>query len=236
MKPVRYTAVLVCLLLYTAGAPAGAAGQDVDTLLAACPGGADWLAAEQARRASLKLPPQAPPRLPAFREELLRMESEDQAVRAPFTSGRVPTKQEEAALRATDARNLARLKEITRRNGFPKAADVGRDGVAAAWLLVQHADADPAFQEQILSELEGLGDADGISSEQIALLTDRVLLAQGRPQRYGSQYGGKPGTRPAMRPVEDPEGLDARRARMHMMPSATYACFLERMGMGAGAR
>lgn len=163
------------------------------------------------------------------------MQSEDQTVRAPFIVGRVPTKKEEAALLATDARNLARLKQITRKHGFPKAADVGRDGVAAAWLLVQHADADPAFQQQILPELEGLGETDGISGEQVALLIDRVLLAQGRPQRFGSQYEGNPGMRPVMRPVEDPEGLDERRARMRMMPSATYACFLERMSTGAGA-
>lgn len=80
-----------------------------------------------------------------------------------------------------------------------------------------------------------LGEAAGISGEQVALLTDGVLLAQGKPQRYGSQYQGNPGERPVIRPVEDPARLDERRARMHMMPSATYACFLERMSTGPGA-
>ncbi|PPV06910.1 hypothetical protein XBLMG947_2128 [Xanthomonas bromi] len=42
---------------------------------------------------------------------------------------------------------------VAEHGGLPNAAQVGRDGAAAAWLLVQHADADPAFQEQVLGTL-----------------------------------------------------------------------------------
>lgn len=232
----RGPAVLGGLLACAAAvATPNAASQGADAMLTACPGGQAWLAAEQARHASLRLPPESPPKRPPVRDELLRMQRDDQAARAAFGQGRAPTRAEETVLVDTDARHLRRLKAIIGDGGFPAAADVGRDGVAAAWLLVQHADADPGFQQRILSGLEGLGEADGISGEQVALLTDRVLLAQGKPQRYGSQYQGNPGEPPSMRPVEDPAGLDERRARMHMMPSATYACFLSRMSMGHAA-
>lgn len=224
----RLGGLLCCVM--TLAATDGVPAQNPDEVLASCPGGAEWHASEQARHASLKLP-DISPRKPELRDELLRMEREDQAVRAALSSAPMPTKDAESRMLSTDAANTARLKEIMREHGgFPAAADVGRDGVAAAWLLVQHADRDPAFQQQILPQLAGLGEADGISREQIALLTDRVFLAQGKPQQYGSQYSGNPGDRLVMRPVEDPARLDERRARMHMMPSATYACALERMG------
>jgi hypothetical protein len=50
-----------------------------------------------------------------------------------------------------------------------------------------------------------------------------VLLAEGRPQRYGTQLrhelgGGEP--QPAS--VEDPDHVDERRARMGLEPLAAY--------------
>ena len=163
------------------------------------------------------------------------MAHEDQNARAFFMTGKAPTADEVAKLQATDARDLLRLKRIVREDGFPKSVDVGRDGVGAAWLLVQHADADPVFQQQILSRVEGLGEAEGISGQQIALLTDRVLLAQGKSQRYGTQLEGGMGSPLRVRPLENPAGVDARRAAMHLMSEAAYLCAMEKME-GGGAR
>ena len=58
-----------------------------------------------------------------------------------------------------------------------------------------------------------------------ALLTDRVLLRQGKSQRYGSQFQmGKNGLEPS--PIEDETNVDARRAQMGMMPLADYLCMV----------
>lgn len=57
------------------------------------------------------------------------------------------------------------------------------------------------------------------------MLTDRMLLAQGKPQRYGSQFLIKDGV-PTLHPTEDRVGLDARRAAMGLAPIADYACVL----------
>lgn len=229
----RGYARLLCAIVFSGGIACAHAVSDTDTdadaELSTCPGGAQWLAAEEARQAANPLPPEAPPRKPALRDELLRMGREDQAARAFLMSGKEPTPAEQDRLQATDARDLARLQQIVRDSGFPNAADVGRDAVAAAWLLVQHANADPGFQQQILSQIQGLGEGDGISGQDVALLTDRVLLAQGKPQRYGTQYEGGMGSPLRLRPLEDPAGVDARRAALHLMPSATYACALGKM-------
>lgn len=227
------------ILLAMLAAPAlrAQSGLDMDAILTACPGGKAWLQAEQARRRAEGPPPPVAPADPALREELLRLVREDQQARAFMSQGTSPAGDRLAALAASDGERLARLKRIVGERGFPHARDVGRDGVAAAWLLLQHADSDPAFQQRMLAELSGRKGDDAIEPEQIALLTDRVLRAQGMPQRYGTQFSGNPGEPLAMQPVEDPAGLDARRARMHLMPAATYACMLQhRYGAPAPGR
>jgi hypothetical protein len=53
-------------------------------------------------------------------------------------------------------KNTARLKEVVAKHGWPGKSLVGEDGAFAAWLLVQHADADAAFQKQRLELMKPL--------------------------------------------------------------------------------
>lgn len=50
-----------------------------------------------------------------------------------------------------DGFHQARLKAIIDRHGWPGKSLVGEDGAQSAWLLVQHADVDLAFQERCLT-------------------------------------------------------------------------------------
>src|SRR5439155_1758694 len=82
----------------------------------------------------------------------------------------------------------------------------GEDGAEAAWLLAQHADRDPAFQRRcldLLAEAAARGEA---SWMHVAYLTDRVLLAEGKPQEYGTQATGRDG-RYVARDLRDPDSL-----------------------------
>ena len=59
-----------------------------------------------------------------------------------------------------------------------------------------------------------------------ALLYDRVRLAQGKPQRYGSQMHREGNTfQPG--PLEDPGHVDSRRRAMGLVPLEDYRCSLE---------
>lgn len=89
---------------------------------------------------------------------------------------------------AVDAANLLQIKRIVAdHGGLPGARQVGADGVSAAWLLVRHADRDVGFQRQVLDGIMPLVESGEVSAHDVALLTDRVLVNAGRPQRYGSQ-------------------------------------------------
>lgn len=58
---------------------------------------------------------------------------------------------------------------------------------------------------------------------------DRVLVGEGKPQRFGTQFAPARDGVLAPQPVEAPEGLDARRAAVGLKPMAEYAQDLARM-------
>jgi uncharacterized protein YoaH (UPF0181 family) len=172
----------------------------------------------------------------ALRRELLRMTEKDQQARVemmqelasagiPIGSGANISDRKYAAimkkvaskLKAVDGENRARLKEIVQQYGWPGISLVGKDGAQAAWLLVQHADADREFQKVCLERMEALPDGE-VEKQAVAYLTDRVLVGEKKPQRYGTQMGND--FKPA--PIEDPDNVDERRAEVGLPPLAEY--------------
>ena len=84
---------------------------------------------------------------------------------------------------------------------------------------MQLADAD--LQHRALEHLEiavDNGDADPL---HYACLLDRVRMAEGRPQVFGSQFVSAGDESVAPWPIEDPVGLDERRRRVGLEPLAT---------------
>jgi DNA-directed RNA polymerase subunit RPC12/RpoP len=141
-----------------------------------------------------------------LRDELLQRTERDQALRA------MPEQDFESVV-SGDADNLAWLKEIVNEVGWLGQSMVGEDGAHAAWLLAQHADQDPAFQRRCLELLNQAVASGEASPADLAYLTDRVLLADGKPQEYGTQFVGyERGWVP--RRLRDPEKVDERRAGM----------------------
>jgi hypothetical protein len=121
----------------------------------------------------------------------------------------------------TDRANTARMKEIIDRFGWPGKKLVGGQAARAAWVLVQHADYDHPFQKRCLGLLERAakdGDAD---PGDFALLTDRVLVADGQKQRYGTQYELVAG-KITPRPIEGEGHVDQRRREVGLEPLANY--------------
>lgn len=126
-----------------------------------------------------------------------------------------------------DSDNTAWLKGIVEKQGWPTISMVGNDGAQAAWLLVQHADAKPAFQRQCLDLMENLPRTE-VHGKNLAYLTDRVLLAEGKKQRYGTQFMQINGEwKP--RPLQNEAEVDKRRAEAGLSTLAEYAKQLEKM-------
>lgn len=127
-----------------------------------------------------------------------------------------------AQMTALDARHTARLKEVVASYAWPAKSLVGEKAAHAAWLLVQHADADPAFQRRCLDLMEKLPPGE-VSARDVAYLTDRVLLAEGKPQRFGTQFQKDAAGKWVPKTLEDPEHVDDRRRAAGLEPIADYA-------------
>ena len=169
---------------------------------------------------------------PALQNELLQMEREDQAVRERFGAaisahgGDLPM-DDPTRLAAihVDEMNLPKLKHIINQDGFPTIAMVGLDGVHAAFLLTTHADHDPLFQAKILTIVTPRLQTHEMDGNQFALLTDRVLLAQGKQQRYGTQFEGN-GDEMKPKPIQDEAHVDERRRALGLISIKNYTCVL----------
>jgi hypothetical protein len=151
-----------------------------------------------------------------LRAELLRRVVPDQEARWAHDSG---------AMQQADADNLPWIRQVVAEHGWPGRSDVGDDGAQAAWLLVQHADADPAFQRECLGLLTAAVGQGEARRAHLALLTDRVLVAEGQPQEYGTQLRYRGGECVPF-PLRDPEQVDERRAAMALQPLAEYVAIV----------
>lgn len=168
---------------------------------------------------------------PELREALMARMAKDQEARKAFlawdrqnkaASKAAAERAEESApfleMVKTDRENREWLKTIVERHGWPGKTLVGTDGAHAAWLLVQHADLD--FQRDCLRRMERSRPGE-VAKVDLAYLSDRVRLAEGKPQVYGTQIEIKDG-RWQPRDVEDPQNLDRRRKEIGLPPIAEY--------------
>jgi hypothetical protein len=122
----------------------------------------------------------------------------------------------------TDQANTAWLKADLKAHGWPKVSEAGKDADRAAWLLVQHADRDVAFQREVLTQLERLLPAKDTAPASYAYLYDRVAVAEKRPQRYATQGRCSAAKAWEPEPVEDLANIDKVRASVGLEPLAAY--------------
>ena len=127
------------------------------------------------------------------------------------------------AVDTIDISNLAWLRKLIGKEGFPTAAQVGNEGVHLAWVLLQHADQDVKFQSALLFVLEKRYSAGELSANDLSRFTDRVLVANSKPQRFGTQFDWMASE------SKLPEGsrlveIDADRRQLGLVPLADYAC------------
>jgi hypothetical protein len=187
----------------------------------------DWQAAIAKRRQQL-VDTNGPGTDTALRDRLLKMQSTDQAARGLVAGGAQGSVEERMQqLRETDAQLTSELKQIVATKGWPTISLVGIEASNAAMLILNHT-ADHGWQQQLLPQLEQLADSGKIDSSGLALVVDRELVAEGKPQRYGSQFKNVNGHL-AMYAVEDPGGLDSLRTRAMLPPIEVYKQSLTKM-------
>ncbi len=131
-------------------------------------------------------------------------------------------------LNEIDHENTERMKQIVKQHGWPGKSLVGTDGAGAAWLLVQHADHDRAFQKQcrdLISQAVKRREATG---EHLAYLTDRICVGENKKQVYGTQIRLVKGKCEPL-PIEDEANVEKRRKEAGLSSLADYLKFSQSM-------
>jgi len=156
-----------------------------------------------------------------LRAELLRMRDDDQGIRNTLNA--TPEAQKPAVTRemeSTDVRITEQLKGIVAEKGWPTISLVGAEASqASATILVHSPDHD--WQRRMLPVLHKLVEQDKIFGSDIAGLTDRILVSEGKPQEFGTQFKQVDG-KMIMMPVKDPKHLEQRRAKYLLPPMPVY--------------
>ena len=188
--------------------------------------------AEEESSPPLELPTTC--KLPEVRDELQRRVAVDQKARKAIPvstdpNGNVAPKTQAMIDRLVeiDKDNTKWLKKQIDEHGWLGKSLVGRKGARNAWLLVQHADFDRKFQERCL-KLMRERPKDEVRQQDIAYLTDRVLVGQGKLQRYGTQVDFDSATGKAtLKPTEKVDELNDRRAQVNLAPIEDYLRMIE---------
>lgn len=150
-------------------------------------------------------------------QKIFQMAREDQRMRKlAYKTGKWDT--------GIDKKNTKRIKQIIKKYGWPIIFLVGKKASNYVWLLVQHADHDVAFQKKCLRLIEKVykDNQKSVNPANIAYLTDRVLVNEGRKQIFGTQFYRNRNGKFIPKPIRDIRNLDKRRAKYGLNPFKNY--------------
>ncbi|MFH2001574.1 MAG: DUF6624 domain-containing protein [Planctomycetota bacterium] len=120
-----------------------------------------------------------------------------------------------------DKNNIKRLEAIIAEHGWPGRTQFGENAAMAAFLVLQHADY--KYQKKYLPMVRKAVKEKECDPSNLALLEDRVLMREGKPQIYGSQVvqdaetGGF-----KVYQIKDEANVDERRAAVGLPPLKEY--------------
>ncbi len=115
-----------------------------------------------------------------------------------------------------DHRNQELVISIIEKCGMPTLNEVTQEQMNAIWLGLQH-NAENKYRIKYFPLIEKAVKNGDLSKEQYALMKDRILMHEGKPQIFGSQIkNGK------LYDLESPETVDKRRQEMGLEPIEDY--------------
>lgn len=161
-------------------------------------------------------------------QEINRMVKKDQDARNKAMASMGDPKIHER-VRAIDRANIKRIKQIIGEYGWPGFDLIGEEAAHGFWLLVQHADEDRRFQEYCLVLMNTALKAKQANPKDFAYLTDRVLVASGKPQKYGTQFHRIQG-KLVPRPISNRAALETRRKKVGLESFKAYKKRMEEIG------
>lgn len=114
-----------------------------------------------------------------------------------------------------DHKNQELVISIIEKCGMPTLNDVTQKQLSTIWLVLQHTT--NKHRKKYFPLIEKAVKNGELSKQQYALMKDRILMDEGKPQIYGSQLkNGK------LYKIENPETVNERRKKMGMETIEDY--------------
>ena len=161
---------------------------------------------------------------PVLQEQLLNMAQQSKQIQARQKSDATEALKNMAA--DISRLHTQTLNEIVQLQSWPTKAQVSEQGVRAAFELVSYSN-NLSFQQNMLPFIiQSYMDKQGMSGEAVAIFTDKVSIAQGKSQVFGTQadlIGGKI----VFFQIENEDSVDQLRAEMGLPPLQEYKKVLE---------
>ncbi len=114
-------------------------------------------------------------------------------------------------MQALHHKNAEILEEIIDHIGYPATEKVGTEASEAAWLVIQHAIGSPDFMRKCLKLLENSVSKTKVETINMAYLSDRIAVFEGRPQLYGTQFDWDENGQLSPNPCDHPDQVNERR-------------------------
>lgn len=155
--------------------------------------------------------------------DLKEMTVSDQSIRGAHPA---MTADELARQEVIDKANMKRLAAIIARYGWPGMRFAGAEYANGAFMVLQHADR--TSQHTYLPLVRTAAARGDLPASEVAMLEDRVLMGDGKPQLYGTQFtSAKDGLK--LYKVADEAHLDQRRREMGLPPMDEYMKLMRQM-------
>jgi hypothetical protein len=161
---------------------------------------------------------------PVLQKQLLNMAQQSQQIQAMQKGDATAVLKDMAA--DINKLHTQTLNEIVQLQGWLTKVQVTEEGVKAAFTLVSHSK-NLRFQQDMLPLIiQSYIDKQGIGGEAVAIFTDKISIAQGKDQVFGTQadlIGGKL----VFFQIENEDSVDQLRAQMDLQPLDEYKKALE---------
>jgi len=121
-------------------------------------------------------------------EKLIKLQDADLKLREKLIQSGKLHDGYDKEMQALHDKNAEILAGIIDEIGYPTMTKVGKQASEAAWLVIQHSISKPDFMRKCVTFLRVAVAANEAAPQNLAYLTDRIAVFEGKPQLYGTQF------------------------------------------------
>ncbi|WP_254906703.1 DUF6624 domain-containing protein, partial [Flavobacterium sp. FPG59] len=120
--------------------------------------------------------------------EIIKLKNKDLELRQKLIEEKKLSHSYDLEMENLHISNAKKLNAIIDEVGFPTIEKVGIEASESAWLIIQHAISEPEFMKKCLKILENGIVENKNYEENLARLSDRIAVLEGKPQLFGTQF------------------------------------------------